>query len=470
MAETDRFYDVRSPGHQVARDMGYSGYFGDGGIRAFRASLSPSQVQEWGRRFEEIKSSNPEWVGKVNPFDVEQTTITDVTAANAQNPTLPSNTTVVPITQQVQANELLSGPGAMNADGTNITEAEEIIAPTIDTSVGNATQIDIDGVLHEFDPASGGFVPVKTSEVDPLIAAQGTVQPLATVQGQLTDLYSDFDNGNIPAWAQGAINKAEEVMAARGLQGSSIAGSAIASAIQQQAINIAATDAATYFQMDIANLSNEQQARLTNYQSKQQNMLTDVAIQNAASQFNAANELQVEQFTANLVANLQTQNAAFANNMEQFNVQQQNSIAAQNANNSIQVQLANEQMGLTVRQFNANMENVRETFNKNMAFAIEQSNVQWRRQVNTSNTVAVNAANQVNTQNRFNLSAQAQNNLWQAFRDEAYWLFQSSENAAARNFQSAQAANGYSFAQSQADSSREQSLWTSLGAFASKLL
>jgi hypothetical protein len=63
-----------------------------------------------------------------------------------------------------------------------------------------------------------------------------------------------------------------------------------------------------------------------------------------------------------------------------------------------------------------------------MQFAVDQSNVQWRRQVNTANTALQNETNRINTQNQFNASQNALNNLWQKYRDNASWNFQKSES------------------------------------------
>ena len=71
--------------------------------------------------------------------------------------------------------------------------------------------------------------------------------------------------------------------------------------------------------------------------------------------------------------------------------------------------------------------------------AIEQSNVQWRRDINTANTAAQNAANQINAANYLNISNTALNNIWQQFRDEADYAYSSSENSQDRAYNMAMA-------------------------------
>jgi uncharacterized FlaG/YvyC family protein len=68
-----------------------------------------------------------------------------------------------------------------------------------------------------------------------------------------------------------------------------------------------------------------------------------------------------------------------------------------------------------------------------MRAQIDQSNAQWRRDTNTRNTAQINEANRLNAQNVLGLSTQAQNNLWQRYRDESAWLFNLSESAAQRD-------------------------------------
>ena len=56
-------------------------------------------------------------------------------------------------------------------------------------------------------------------------------------------------------------------------------------------------------------LSNQQQANLANLQARQSQLLSDQAAANAASQFNATSQNQVDQFYKNLTTSVQTANA-----------------------------------------------------------------------------------------------------------------------------------------------------------------
>ena len=87
-----------------------------------------------------------------------------------------------------------------------------------------------------------------------------------------------------------------------------------------------------------------------------------------------------------------------------------------------------------MNQFKLQQKSDIEKFNANNALVIAQSNAQWRRNVNTANTAAQNAANQINAQNYFNLSNSALSNIWQEYRDEAAFVYQSSQNNLDRAF------------------------------------
>lgn len=172
---------------------------------------------------------------------------------------------------------------------------------------------------------------------------------------------------------------------------------------QQQA---AVVNAQAFLQMDMANLSNRQQTALFKSQQMTQAILSDTASQNAARQFNATSEMQVDQFNSSMVTQV-----------SQFNASQQNAISQFNANQTN-----------AVSQFNAAQENAREEFNAKNALIIAQSNAEWRRQVATADTAAQNVANQFNAQASLQLTTAAYNNTWQTYRDSMQYAFQSGEN------------------------------------------
>jgi len=282
----------------------------------------------------------------------------------------------------------------------------------------------------------------------------------ATVQYQLSELYKTIENGKpLPAWAAGPARVASQFMQQRGLGSSSMAAAAIAQSVMEGALPIAAADAQSYQRLQLTNLSNEQaaalqkaatfagmdtanlNARLTaavdnsknflsidlanlsntqaantlTYNAKLQAMFSDQAQENAALQFNARNQIQVEEFFAQLGTQVDEANANRVAAIDQFNTGQANAIA----------------------QFNSTLQDSRDKFNSNMAAQIDQSNAAWRRQINTANTATQNEVNRLNAQALLGLSVTAQNNLWQTYRDEAAWLVQVSERAVDRAHQAA---------------------------------
>jgi len=90
-------------------------------------------------------------------------------------------------------------------------------------------------------------------------AAQGVVVPESTVRYQLEQLMQDVDDNRAP-WANAAIRKVNSTMLARGMGGSSIAATAITTAVMESAIPIAQLDANIYGQINMQNLLNRQQS------------------------------------------------------------------------------------------------------------------------------------------------------------------------------------------------------------------
>jgi hypothetical protein len=445
----------------IAKSSGFTGTPGNGAVEKFfnsDANASQKAIQQLSQRGLIPQQSLQSYMGMT-----------------ATNPDLPSNSTAVPQTMQVQQGEIQQAPSPLQVQP--ISAPPPVIAPTV-----QAQQASLDDMLVSYQDSlnkisqnSGQYNAALVGNQTPqAVAAQGNVAELATVQGQLKKLYADTTDGEVPLWAKGAVRKAEDVLASRRLGASSIGAGAITEAIQQSALNIAAQDAATYFQMDLTNLGNAQQTILENVRLKQQSLLTDTAALNAAQQFNASSIKEVEMFQANLIASIQSQNASRVSAIRTFNTAEVNKINLQNAANQIQVAEFNTQQAMAVQQFNAQLKFNADSFNANMASTIDASNTVWRRQINTANTAAINAANQVNVQNAFNLSNYALNSLWQQSRDEANWLWQSSEKALdyQRNLGvvGAERDSRQYLQSNQNDFTSTQEMYATLGTLATKIL
>ena len=414
-------------------------------------------------------------------------------------PTLPQGTAISPQVQNVQSNELLATPGVTGTVAAQTTAAQAGTA----TGTTGATPT----AVAQVTPATAGQVtPATIGTAAQATAAQGTVtSPMqaatqslanldkrATVQGQLEGISQDIETSlqqgsPLPAFARGAAEAAKATMQARGLGSSTMLAEALAEGILRSSIPIAQADANTYkqvifqnlannqqaavinaqsyLQMDMANLSNNQQTNLQNLQAQQQQLLTDNAARNAALQFNATSQNQVNQFYDTLNTNIQEQNARRSDALAQFNNAEANKVAALNAKNATAIADANAQRTAALNQFNATLESQRERFNVENQRVIDQSNVTWRRQINTANTAATNAANQTNAENLLNISNFALSSLWQQWRDEASWVNQSSENEMNRNHNLAVAALERTTAFDLQNSAQTSALYAMLGQF-----
>ncbi len=186
-----------------------------------------------------------------------------------------------------------------------------------------------------------------------------------------------------------------------------------------QRTRLAVENANNFLQLDIANLSNLQQATILDQQMEQQRLLSDQSAQNVAAQFNAQTTAQADQFNASLASQIAQFNVTQQNAMAQFNATESNRVQALNAGNAIDVEKFNNQLVVQLDQFNESMDQQREIWNAQNAQAIEQSNIEWRRQANTINTAAENAANATAAQQAYGLSSQELANTWQQLRDDA---------------------------------------------------
>jgi|TARA_R100000008_G_scaffold71251_1_gene49023 hypothetical protein len=394
------------------------------------------------------------------PVTLEQRNapIIDIIGSQAAAPVLPAGATFVGEGQTAQPLEFqqtpqitdapaVSTPSIAQAPATQITPTT---APTIETAQRAAPA----GVMDAATLAAPTQVidaPQRgVSEQAIPVAAVQDLQEQATVQYQLSELYKSIEDGKpLPAWASGAARGASQVMQQRGLGSSSMAAAAIAQSVLESAIPIAAADAQSYKQIQLQNLSNQQQAalakaatfaqmdtenlnaRLTSavnnarnfltidtqnlsnqqnsntisYQAKIQELFTDQAQENATRQLNAKNQIQVEEFFAQLGVQVDEANANRSVAIDQFNVGQERA----------------------VEEFNTKIQDSRDKFNATMTAQIDASNALWRRTVNTRNTALQNEVNRVNAQTLLGLSTAAQNQLWQQYRDEAAWLVGTTE-------------------------------------------
>jgi len=505
-------------------------------------TYTPQTIQQ-----AELEATTDKLVGAQAPItSAAVPTAQAVTVPTAASPGTYSATTVANSVSDANAQLSSLSQGAITAPQGTVSQ-QALATAAQGTSAQATAPTRVLSASEQFDAANvasvGGFSAATAQTMN-------TPQE-ATVQYQLQQLMSQFDNNQIPAFASGAIQMANAQMLARGVGASSMAGQAILHAAMESATAVAVQDAQVhakfnlqnlsnkqqtalvnaqlratitgqeltnaqqarvinaskiseinnlnftseqqialenaklmqnmnlsnlnnkqqaalqnaaalagmdtknldarltsaiqnardFLQIDMANLNNKQQAEILNKQAKNQALLTDAASQNAALQFNAKNKQQQDQFFSQLGAQIQAANSNRSAAMSQFNISEANAVS----------------------KYNAQMEDAREKFNAEMRQVIDQSNVQWRRSINTANNAEQNRVNQLNVQNLLDLSTQAQNNMWNRYRDEASWLMQLRESREARAHQAALQSQQNNFSMSMYEDEVKNNFWMGLG-------
>ena len=405
--------------------------------------------------------------GAVKPTSANQTTSSKATSlieSLVATPTLPTGSTISPQLQNVATNELI---GTSGVSGT--VAAATPTAPTTPTVTGAATTAaqtttaPTMPTYGQYTGISAGTIPTATAATGtvtaPAVAQTGAITDPATVKGQLSTLQSEVTaalaaGDPMPVWARGAAKATEAAMANRGMSASSMAAEALAEGIMNAAVPIATADAATYKQMIFQNLANNQQAAITNAQSylqmdmknlsntqqtslsninhRQNTILSDQGALNAAAQFNATSNNQVNEFFTGLSSNIAVQNAQRTDAMGQYNTSETNKLSAINAGNQVAVNKANADREAGLNQFNASVQNQRDQFNAKNALVIAQANTQWRQNIATIDTAAQNQANMETAKLINGLTATSIDQIWQRERDLMSFAFTGSESAADR--------------------------------------
>jgi len=273
-------------------------------------------------------------------------------------------------------------------------------------------------------------------------AATATPTQQATVQGQLSSLMQDFEGGQTPSWAAGAMRRAEDTLAARGLGASTIAGQAIIQAAMESALPIAQADARTFAAFEDKNLSNRQQTAMLAAQQRAQFLQLDfnqefqTRVANAARVADVANrnftaEQQVALENARLAQTVDLQNLgarqavvmaeiAQMSTLERANLTNRQAEAVQNAQAFLQMDMTNlsyEQQTAQInsqariqslfsdtaatnaaRQFNATSQNQTDQFFANLGASVSQFNATQSNSMAQYNAGQTNAIAQFNTQ------------------------------------------------------------------------
>jgi len=371
--------------------------------------------------------------------------VTGVTAV----PTAMAKTYQAEAPQETDAN-LMQANTAANAVNTALNattaaqgdvspEAQVLAAQQTATSVGNLDAAQGNAVLmdnptqreiQQGELISGAADAQKAAKfTEEIQAAQATPSDKATVQGQLEGLMTQFEGGETPVWAAGAMRAATAKMAARGLGASSLAGQAIIQAAMESALPIAQADAAVTAQFEAQNLSNRQQRAMLAaqqratfmgmefdqaFQARVQNAsrIADVANMNFTAEQQVALENSRIANSMNL-ANLSNSQAlvmaeaAALSQMDAANLNNRQQAAVMNAQNFMQMDMANLSNRQQTDMFKA-QQRIQSLFNDQAAVnAAAQFNASSQNQVDqffaslSSQTSQFNAT-QANAQAQFN--------------------------------------------------------------------
>ena len=228
-------------------------------------------------------------------------------------------------------------------------------------------------------------------------AATGVPSSDATVKGQLTSLMSDFEGGNPPAWAAGALRGATAAMAARGLSASSMAGQALVQAAMESALPIAMQDAQTVAGFEAQNLSNRQQVAMfgAEQRAKFLGMEFDQAFQTRVANAAKVSDIANMNFTAD--TQIALENARIASTVQITNLNSKNAKIMADAAAMTNIELSNlsNRQQAAVQQAGAflNMDMTNLSNNQQVSMFKAQGNIQSI----LSDAAATNAAEQFNS-------------------------------------------------------------------------
>lgn len=207
----------------------------------------------------------------------------------------------------------------------------------------------------------------------------------ASVKTELDTLMQDFQGGNTPSWAAGAMRNASAAMAARGLSASSMAGMAIVQAGMEAALPIAQIDASN--KQEVALLNAEQRASFLGMEFDQ---AFQAKVKNAAR----ISEIANINFTAD--QQIALENARMAQTVDLANLDARQGKVLADAATLSQIDLSN----LNNRQ-QANVQNAKSFLQMDLANLSNQQQMQVLKAQETAQAIlsdgaAINAASQFN--------------------------------------------------------------------------
>jgi len=304
------------------------------------------EVQELTRNLQEGEQPDPAKFEQIVEAEAEQITepVEEVEAAKFATDTpiaTPQVDYTLPPTQSATAEATRVENAAEFSEIANAQQKQTEFVPDItaeQATVVDANEIvDVNNILNTEEIVVTGqtlsglneaaTLKAQTATFTQQLEAQytkGEVSPQSTVSFQLEKLMDSFNDGT-PAWAAGALRKVNEVMNARGLGASSMAGAAMIQAAMESAIPIAQADASIFQAMDMENVRNKQAVALANAAAAQRFELENLNNQQAAAIQNSTNNANLQ------LTNLSnTQEAVLAQAQLRAGLRNQNLSVSQN--------------------------------------------------------------------------------------------------------------------------------------------
>ena len=234
-------------------------------------------------------------------------------------------------------------------------------------------------------------------------AAQGEVSEKSTMRYQMAEYMKDFEDGNVPAWAAGAMKTVVNQMAAQGISGSNATQAAM-QAMLEKSIDLASVDASTFAKMDAMNLSNRQQRAMlaAEQRAKFMGQEFDQAFQSRVINASKVSDIANMNFTAEQTIALE--NSKIANTMNLANLSNKQALVMAEAAALANLDIAN----LNNRQ-QAQVENAKNILAVDMAnLANEQQTSLFKSQASINSILSDQAAS--NAEKQFNASSKNQVN------------------------------------------------------------
>jgi len=234
----------------------------------------------------------------------------------------------------------VSAPAVAQTQVPSSTEVAEQQAAQIDSAVRvqapDARTLSAEELVQA--PADATVAAQFAEQVQ---AAQAQPTPEATVQGQLANLMADFEDGQTPAWAAGAMRNATAIMAQRGLGASSMAGQAIIQAAMESALPIAVQDSQVMAQFEMQNLSNRQARAMLAAQQRAQFIGQEFDQEFQARVQNASRISDIANVNFNAEQQIALENARMAQTVDLNNLSNRQAVQMANIAQIAQLEMTN---------------------------------------------------------------------------------------------------------------------------------